>query len=128
MQVSADVKKTLKLQSALMFNALDGSNPVVANPEFIEKVANQITHLAGVTNADYEQIKVADRPKDIKYDDFEQLKKGYKKAAETAQSQKVTLLEYANMIPALYGKTIPLRVYFEMENMQIELAKSSPNE
>jgi serine/threonine protein kinase len=128
LQVSADVKKSLKLQSALMFNALDGSNPVVADPKFIENVANQITHLATVTNAAYEQIKVAERPKDMKYDDFEELKKGYKKSAETAQAQKVTLLEYANMLPTLYGKTIPLRVYFELDDMQIELARSSPKE
>ncbi len=128
LQVSADVRKTLKLQSALMFNALDGSSPVVADPKLIEAVADRITRLAVVTNADYEQIKVADRPSDIKYDDFEELKKGYKKAAETAQAQKVTLLEYANILPALYGKTIPLRVYFEMDNMQIELATSAPNQ
>lgn len=127
-QVTADLKKTLKLNSALMFNALDGSNPVVADQKIIESVTNHITHVATVTNADYEQVKVAERPDEIKYDDFEELKKGYKKAAETAQAQKVRLLEYANMFPALYGKAIPLRVYFVMDGMQIELARSSPTE
>lgn len=124
--VGGEGKKSIKIQTALLFNPGNGKpipvTPAVLN-DYLARAGENAQNLAA-QNTQAKNMKVADRPADMTKEDFEEAKKDLNNRAKAAESAHKLMIEYMEVVPKLYGKAIPVRVYFEMESMQIELAHS----
>ncbi len=126
LEVSADYRKEFRVQVSLLFNQGNGK-PVPVDANSLAEIVARLSSISEVATAESQQVDKAERPSEIKAEDFEKLKKNYKKAAEEALALKTAAVKFQEFIPNLYGKQIPLRVFFRLDNHEIVLAQSSEN-
>ena len=127
LQISSDVRKSLRLELSLLFFDPGNGNTQTIDEKLLNQIVTQLSAIADAAALRSQQAEIAQRPPEVKKEDFDNWKSGLKKDAELALSRKNSALNYSETIPKLYGKQIPLRVFFQLDNHEIVLAQSSEN-
>ena len=124
-EISAATKKSLTFQQSLNFN-LGGRLQSVDQKGVLAILAKAANEAERATQF-LEAGKQSGKPQEMSQEEFEAAVEEAESAANKARKLFEEITKIKGSVEALYGKHIPLRVYFKIDNHEIVLAESKEN-
>ncbi|MEM7453258.1 MAG: protein kinase [Planctomycetota bacterium] len=117
-------RRVLSVEAQMFVNI--GSGAVKVSAEDVLGLANSLRLASEQSFALRDQMRAAQRPEDIKAEDWDRMNSDASRAADDAKKRALIASEAATVVPDLISKNLPFVVYFEMEGIRTEIAICNP--